>query len=180
MTKDWGEFKIQFPDEKNTKFIVIGPGIDSHELCGSFDEATALCEKKDKQATATKREKLSLSVISEKGKKATITGIHAAHGKVLTIPPPDSRYSSDGFLPNVPWIESAIAEARRLDSRANAIRFILRGFRVSPMSGAYESFAEHKHSQWVATIKKSHADMTKLAIERGSIGDLPVAENDDD
>lgn len=107
MTKDYGSFKIMFPGERPEggillDFIVLEEGKTETKSFASYLDATEWIEKKESTRKKTARKVLDLPVISQKGKRCTITGIHAGHGKTLTKPDVSESYGSNMLLPNVP------------------------------------------------------------------------------
>lgn len=177
MDKDYGSYKIKFPGDRPnggtlTSFVVYGGDLDDGETksFASYGDATTWADKRDTAKHKTARRKLNLPVLSGKGVRSTITGIHAAHGKILTSPDVSEKYaSSDGLLPaGVQWIEDAQSELKTLEIRCGQIETVLRMFYIRP-TNEYDSYSDHKHELWVSGIEKNHAALTKKAIERGGL-----------
>ncbi len=176
MDKEYGDFKIKFPGDMPdggllTMFVVYGGDLDGSETkkFACYMQATEWINGRESAKKKTARRKLALPVISDKGIAATITGIHAAHGKVLTSPDITEKYSAGMMLPaGVPWILEAQSELKMLKDRAEKIKQCLQMFAILPCD-TYESYNESKHEIFVSNIEKNHAAMTAKAIERGGM-----------
>jgi hypothetical protein len=138
MTKEQANgtcFGVEFYVDERWRFHVP----DLAKSYESYEQMKAAIEGQAKRIEATKKTKLALAVVNEDGEPTTVVGVHAGHGRGLVKPKIEIGHG--GAFPDVPWIRSAIARGKDLQSQADDIHRVLNRFRlgIDDYSNKYSS-----------------------------------------
>lgn len=149
-------FGIEFEVTEQWKFHVLS----LEKTWDTYAEMRAGIEAAQKAIAASKREKLSLPVINTTdGKEFVITGIHAGHGSLVTIPKKERFGPRIELVPREPWLLSAIAEMHQLRERADKIDSVIDEFQIQEP----DRFNVADHANHVAALRKKFDEMTAKA-----------------
>jgi hypothetical protein len=134
---------------EDLSFMVAGPHVNQY-FQRAFDAREAVDEAVANAAKQS-RTKISISVLSEKGRNEIVHGLHAGHGKVLG--------TEGDFYPDVPWLAELLKEKAKLQIRLNDIDHLSYRYRISN----HWRGASKDYDGTVAQLQKEIADKTARA-----------------
>ncbi len=129
-----------------------------------FDDYKSMTEAIDragKTVAAAKRRKVSISAVTEDGKKFEVTGVHSGHGSLITKPKIE-RFGSGDLYADTPLVKEAFSEKRRLQSDLRRVCTLLRSFRMNRERN-YREFDPTQHDAEIKRIEKVSAEAESAA-----------------
>lgn len=148
---------VEFEIDENFRFSVpaLGKSFPSYaEMQTAVDNAAKVLE-------LSKREKLALKCVNDKGKPVTVTGVHAGHGTLTTVPKNEDEAYAD-----VGWVREALSVKRQLEDKLAKSRDILERVRLRPKErNGYGSFSPEMHPVAIARIKAQYAEAERITSE---------------
>lgn len=87
----------------------------------TYAEATAAIDAHIARLNTVPKEKLALAAINDAGIPVTITGVHAATGKVLRTPKQAERFHSETLYPDTPAVRALVSASLEAQRRYQAI-----------------------------------------------------------
>lgn len=157
MQTEYNEHTITV-DERYFNFHVTGPLFDSktNNIHSSLSLAKEAIDKRIAQQASQERERVHMPVVTDQGKLAVVTGVHARNDVLLGID--DSAYT---VYPRERFITDAIAEVKELDKRRRELNGLLQRFSIRRTRGGYG----RDHADKVASLKTAYEKVTKEARE---------------
>jgi hypothetical protein len=134
---------------EDLSFMVAGPHVNQY-FQRAFDAREAI-DQAVTNAAKQSRTKISIPVLSEKGRNEIVHGLHAGHGKVLG--------TEGDFYPYVSWIAQLLKESAKLDARRLEISKLIYRYRISN----HWHGASKDYDGTVAQLQKEIADKTARA-----------------
>ncbi len=169
-------FKIVISNN-NFRFGIIGltsEGKDVSFDCESFDTAREAVDRHLASEARTKKEKLSLPVLSDDGTAVTIVGVHGGHFGIITQP--TNRGALRAFYyPPVPWIADGLRQVKALHAQIDNIQAAINHYRIEHNAREFTRNANDKsvdddmHEEAVALLKLQVNGKTKAAKKTASL-----------